>query len=95
MVFSVYEGISKLTEGAKEHGSFLAGYIVLWAAFVFESGALVVSSREFRRATQAESRSFWEHFKVTRNTTMKVSLMRTPQHSWGSSSQPRVSMPPS
>ena len=73
-VFSVYEGISKITEGSEEHGSFLAGYIVLGAAFAFESGALVVSSRELRRAAQAESRSFWEHFKVTRNTTMKVPL---------------------
>ncbi len=73
-VFSVYEGISKISEGSGEQDSFLAGYIVLGAALVFESGALIVSSREFRRAARKEGRSFWDHFKTTRNTTMKVPL---------------------
>ncbi len=73
-VFSVYEGISKITEGSEEGGSFLIGYIVLGAAFVFESGALFVSLREFRKTARTEGRSFWEHFKATRNTTIKVPL---------------------
>ncbi len=73
-VFSVYEGISKIVEGSEEGGSFLIGYIVLGAAFVFESGALFVSVREFRKTARTEGRSFWEHFKATRNTTIKVPL---------------------
>ena len=73
-VFSVYEGITKITGESGEHGSFLIGYIVLGAAFIFESGALFVSSREFRKVSREEGRSFWEHFKTTRDTTMKVPL---------------------
>jgi cation diffusion facilitator family transporter len=73
-VFSVYEGILKITEGSEGQGSYLIGYIVLGAAFVFESSALFVSTREFRKAARTEERSFWEHFKTTRNTTMKVPL---------------------
>ncbi len=52
----------------------MIGYIVLGAAFVFESGALFVSVREFRKTAKTEGRSFWEHFKATRNTTIKVPL---------------------
>ena len=73
-VFSVYEGISKIVEGSDEQGSFFIGYIVLGAAFVFESGALFVSVREFRKTARAQGRSFWEHFRATRNTTIKVPL---------------------
>jgi cation diffusion facilitator family transporter len=73
-VFSVYEGISKIVEGSDEQGSFFIGYIVLGAAFVFESGALLVSAREFRRTAQEANLRFREHFRTTRNTTMKVPL---------------------
>lgn len=73
-VFSVYEGITKITGEAGGHGSYLVAYLVLGAAFVFESGALFVSTREFRRAASEEHRSFWGHFKATRNTTLKVPL---------------------
>ena len=74
-VFSVYEGITKIT-GESEGGgeSFLIAYLVLGAAFVFESGALVVSTREFLKSARDENRSFWGHFRTTRNTTMKVPL---------------------
>jgi cation diffusion facilitator family transporter len=72
-VFSVYEGITKMT-GEEGDYSFLAAYIVLGAAFVFESGALIVSTREFRQAAREENRSFWGHFKTTRNTSIKVPL---------------------
>ena len=72
-VFSVYEGIMKITD-EEGNESFLLGYIVLVAAFVFESGALIVSTREFRQAAREENRSFWDHFKTTRNTTLKVPL---------------------
>ena len=72
-VFSVYEGIMKITD-EEGNESFLIGYIVLVAAFVFESGALIVSTREFRQAAREENRSFWDHFKTTRNTTLKVPL---------------------
>ena len=72
-VFSVYEGIMKITD-EEGNESFLIGYIVLVAAFVFESGALIVSTREFRQAAREENRSFWGHFKTTRNTTLKVPL---------------------
>jgi cation diffusion facilitator family transporter len=73
-VFSYYEGVTKITGEAEGHGSYLIGYIVLGAAFVFESAALVVTIREFRKAARERGRSFWDHFKNTRNTTMKVPL---------------------
>jgi len=73
-VFSIYEGVTKITGQAEGHGSYLIAYIVLGAAFVFEGVALVITSREFRRAAREEERSFWDHFKTTRNTTMKVPL---------------------
>jgi cation diffusion facilitator family transporter len=72
-VFSIYEGITKMI-GEEGNESFLVAYVVLGAAFVFEAGALIVSTREFRRAAREEGRSFWEHFRVTRNTTLKVPL---------------------
>ncbi len=73
-VFSIYEGITKIAGESGGHHSFLIAYIVLGAAFVFESGALFVSVREFRRAAREQERSFWGHFKTTRNTTLKVPL---------------------
>lgn len=73
-VFSIYEGITAITSESEGGQSFLIAYIVLGAAFVFEGIALVVSTREFRRAAREEGRSFREHFKTTRNTTMKVPL---------------------
>ena len=73
-VFSVYEGITKITGESEGGESFLIAYVVLGAAFVFESGALVVSTREFLKSARDENRSFWGHFKTTRNTTMKVPL---------------------
>lgn len=74
-VFSVYEGLTSILGGGGEgHGSFLIGYVVLGAAFVFETGALAVAVREFRHAARAEGRSFWRHFEATRNTTLKVPL---------------------
>ena len=73
-VFSFYEGVTKVTGEAQEHGSYLIAYIVLGAAFIFESGALIVTIREFLRAAREANRSFWDHFKTTRNTTMKVPL---------------------
>ncbi len=72
-VFSIYEGITKMI-GEEGNESFLVAYVVLGAAFVFEAGALIVSTREFRRAAREGGRSFWEHFRVTRNTTLKVPL---------------------
>jgi cation diffusion facilitator family transporter len=73
-VFSIYEGVSKILHGSGSHGSFFIGYIVLGAAFVFETGALLVSAREFRRTAHEANVSFWQHFRTTRNTTMKVPL---------------------
>ncbi|HJQ29785.1 MAG TPA: cation diffusion facilitator family transporter [Rubrobacter sp.] len=73
-VFSIYEGVSKIIHGSGSHDAFFVAYIVLGLAFVFESSALVVSSREFRRTAHQANVSFWEHFKNTRNTTMKVPL---------------------
>ncbi len=73
-VFSVYEGITKITGESEGGETFLIAYLVLGAAFVFESGALVVSTREFLKSARDENRSFWGHFRTTRNTTMKVPL---------------------
>lgn len=73
-VFSIYEGITKITGELEGSESYLLAFIVLGAAFVFEAGALVVSIREFRQAATEENRTFWEHFKTTRNTTLKVPL---------------------
>ena len=74
-VFSFYEGVSKILEGSSgESASFLVGYIVLGVAFVFESASFVITAREFRKAARDEDRTFREHFRTTRNTTMKVPL---------------------
>ena len=73
-VFSVFEGISKITSEGGGDESFLIGYIVLGLAFVFEGSSLVVTTREFLSAAKEEGRSAWEHFKTSRNTTMKVPL---------------------
>ncbi|HET7478864.1 MAG TPA: cation diffusion facilitator family transporter [Rubrobacteraceae bacterium] len=74
-VFSFYEGISKILEGSGgESASFLAGYIVLGVAFVFEGASFVITTREFGKSAREEERTFREHFRMTRNTTMKVPL---------------------
>lgn len=73
-VFSIYEGISKITSGSEGGESFLASYIVLGAAFIFEGSSLFITSREFRRAARQKGISFRQHFKTTRNTTIKVPL---------------------
>jgi cation diffusion facilitator family transporter len=74
-VFSVFEGVSKIMEGSSGGStSFLVGYIVLGVSFVFESGSLVVTYREFRRDAQTANRPLWDHFRTMRNTTMKVPL---------------------
>lgn len=74
-VFSVYTGVRAITGGeGGHHEAFWIGYLVLGAAFVFECGALFVAVREFRHAAREEGRSFWNYFRVTRNTTLKVPL---------------------
>jgi cation diffusion facilitator family transporter len=73
-VFSIYEGVTKITGELEGGESYLLAYIVLGASFVFEVGALIVSTREFRRAARGEGRYFWDHFRTTRNTTLKVPL---------------------
>jgi cation diffusion facilitator family transporter len=74
-VFSFYEGVSKILEGSGgEGGTFLVAYIVLGVSFVFESGSLFVTTRELRRSARGANRTFWDHFRTTRNTTMKVPL---------------------
>lgn len=74
-VFSFYEGVSKILEGSSgESTSFLVGYVVLGVSFIFEGASLVITAREFNKAAQEGNRSFREHFKTTRNTTMKVPL---------------------
>jgi len=73
-VFSFYEGVSKITSEAEGSESFLVAYIVLGASFVFEGASLIITTREFWQAATEEERSFWDHFKRTRNTTMKVPL---------------------
>jgi hypothetical protein len=94
-VFSIYTGITAIMgESGGHHESFLIGYIVLGVAFVFESGALFVSVREFLHAAKRENRSFWGHFNTTRNTTMKVPLYEDVAASRGSSSQRRGSFLP-
>ena len=73
-VFSIYEGVSKILHGSGSHDSFFVGYVVLAVAFVFESSALLVSAREFRRTAHEANVTFRQHFRTTRNTTMKVPL---------------------
>jgi cation diffusion facilitator family transporter len=73
-LFSFYQGITALLHPGEEHESFLISYVVLGAAFVFETIALTIATREFRHAAREEGHSFLEHFKLTRNTTMKVPL---------------------
>jgi cation diffusion facilitator family transporter len=74
-LFSIYHGVTALLHAGEEtHESFLISYVVLGGAFVFEAAALAVSAREFRRAAREEGHSFFEHFRLTRNTTMKVPL---------------------
>jgi len=58
VVFSFYEGVTKMTGEAEDPGSYLIAYIVLGAAFIFEGGALVVTIREFLQAAREENSSF-------------------------------------
>ena len=73
-VFSIYQGVHALLRGGEGHESFLLNYVVLGVAFVFEGSALAISVREFRRAAREEGHGLFEHFGLTRNTTMKVPL---------------------
>ncbi len=73
-LFSIYHGVMALLHRGEVHESFFISYIVLGAAFVFEAIALTIATREFRHAAREEGHSFLEHFKLTRNTTMKVPL---------------------
>lgn len=73
-LFSFYQGVTTLLHSGEEHESFLISYVVLGVAFVSEAGALTIATREFRHAAREEGHSFFEHFKLTRNTTMKVPL---------------------
>jgi cation diffusion facilitator family transporter len=74
-LFSIYHGVTALLHAGEEtHESFLISYIVLGVAFVFEAIALAIAFREFRHAAREEGHSFFEHFRLTRNTTMKVPL---------------------
>jgi cation diffusion facilitator family transporter len=63
-VFSFYEGVTKVTGEAEGQGSYLIGYIVLGAAFVFESAALVVTIRELKKPQGSSLPSYL----VTRST---------------------------
>ncbi len=74
-IFSIYHGVMALIHsGGEGHESFFISYVVLGAAFIFEAIALTIATREFRRAAMEEGHSFFEHFRLTRNTTMKVPL---------------------
>jgi cation diffusion facilitator family transporter len=73
-LFSFYQGVTTLIHPGERHESFLITYIVLGVAFVLEGSALMIAARGFRRAANEEGHSFLEHFRLTRNTTMKVPL---------------------
>jgi cation diffusion facilitator family transporter len=73
-LFSLYNGIHAVLDPAETHESFRLNYIVLGIAFTFEAIALVISVREFRHAARAEGHGFREHWRVSRNTSMKVPL---------------------
>ncbi|MDQ3910597.1 MAG: cation diffusion facilitator family transporter [Actinomycetota bacterium] len=74
-LFSFYQGVTTLLHtGEEDHESFLISYVVLGAAFVFEAIALTITVREFLHAARTENRTFWNYFKVTANTSLKVPL---------------------
>jgi cation diffusion facilitator family transporter len=73
-LFSLYNGFHAVIAPPEEHESFLLSYVVLGIAFLFEGGALVISAREFLHAARAEGQGFREHWRVSRNTSMKVPL---------------------
>jgi cation diffusion facilitator family transporter len=73
-LFSLYNGFHAVIDPPEEHESFLLSYVVLGIAFLFEGGALVISAREFLHAARAEGQGFREHWRVSRNTSMKVPL---------------------
>ncbi|WP_273845243.1 cation diffusion facilitator family transporter [Rubrobacter calidifluminis] len=73
-LFSFYTGLKAVLGGEGDRGSFLINYLVLLAAFVFEGSALAINSREFLHEARSEGRQPLEHFRLTRNTTMKVPL---------------------
>jgi cation diffusion facilitator family transporter len=73
-LFSLYNGIHAVINPPAGHESFLLNYIVLGIAFLFEGGALVISTREFLHAARSEGQGFREHWAVSRNTSMKVPL---------------------
>lgn len=58
----------------EQSGEFLVAYLVLGVSVVFEGGALIITIREFLQGARAQNRSFWDHFRTTRNTTIKVPL---------------------
>ncbi len=72
-LFSIYKGVAAMIQPIG-HGSFLPNYIVLAVSFIFESLALAFSMREFSHAARAKKHSLWEHFRVSRNITIKVPL---------------------
>lgn len=72
-VFSFFEGVEKIlsSEGGS-NSEFIAGYVVLAVAFMFESVSYVVSIREVRRKAKEEGHSFREELRTSRNTTLKL-----------------------
>lgn len=71
-IFSVIEGVEKITSSGESGESFTWGYIVLALSFIFEAVSFVVSVREVRHNAKAEGHTFRQELKVSRNTTLKL-----------------------
>jgi cation diffusion facilitator family transporter len=74
-LFSVYNGAHAIMHPGEEDTSFVISYIVLGASFLFESGSLLVSVRQFRKAMKAEGDTFLHAFKTTADTSIKVPML--------------------
>jgi cation diffusion facilitator family transporter len=73
-VFSVYEGVHTLLQGASESGGILLSYAVLGVAFVAEGVSWLRAMQQIRGEARAESRSLRTHVRATKDPTAKTVL---------------------
>ncbi len=74
--FSIYEGIKKILEGGhgSDHSFFTLGFIVLGAAFIFESAAIAVAIREVSHGMKKAKKNLFDFISQTRDLTLKAVL---------------------
>ena len=68
-VFSVYEGIHRLTSSGGEEGGYLPGYIVLAVAFVAEGISFARAIAQVKGEAGAKGRGLRRHLRKSKDTT--------------------------